>query len=219
MKIGYLVGCAALAVGAFSTPTKAALITYSESAVLSGSLGGISFSNRLVEITATGDSSHAYQLPTVPGVFILGAVSDPIYFATSLTFSVSGVGTGTFPDVIGVVFNQNNGFAGFSDFTTNLAILGTFIGVGGRYDLSTAIGPITGSIAAGILSFSTSLGTLAFDGLPFDPVLLREDGTSTFTAAVASVPEPSTWAMMLLGFAGIGFLAYRRKSKPILMAA
>ena len=28
--------------------------------------------------------------------------------------------------------------------------------------------------------------------------------------AVAAVPEPSTWAMMLLGFAGIGFMAYRR---------
>jgi PEP-CTERM motif len=36
---------------------------------------------------------------------------------------------------------------------------------------------------------------------------------------VAAVPEPSTWAMMLLGFAGIGFMAYRRKSKPALMAA
>jgi hypothetical protein len=33
------------------------------------------------------------------------------------------------------------------------------------------------------------------------------------------VPEPSTWAMMLLGFAGIGFMAYRRKSKPALMVA
>ena len=34
-----------------------------------------------------------------------------------------------------------------------------------------------------------------------------------------SVPEPSTWAMMILGFAGIGFMAYRGKSKPALMAA
>jgi hypothetical protein len=34
-----------------------------------------------------------------------------------------------------------------------------------------------------------------------------------------AVPEPSTWAMLLLGFAGIGFMAYRRKSKPALMAA
>jgi hypothetical protein len=28
---------------------------------------------------------------------------------------------------------------------------------------------------------------------------------------VAAVPEPSTWAMMILGFAGLGFMAYRRK--------
>jgi PEP-CTERM motif-containing protein len=35
---------------------------------------------------------------------------------------------------------------------------------------------------------------------------------------VNAVPEPSTWAMILLGFAGIGFMAYRRKSKPALMA-
>jgi hypothetical protein len=27
-----------------------------------------------------------------------------------------------------------------------------------------------------------------------------------------SVPEPSTWAMMILGFLGVGVLAYRRKS-------
>jgi hypothetical protein len=27
------------------------------------------------------------------------------------------------------------------------------------------------------------------------------------------VPEPSTWAMMILGFCGVGFMAYRRKSK------
>jgi len=29
---------------------------------------------------------------------------------------------------------------------------------------------------------------------------------------VAAVPEPSTWAMMILGFAGVGFMAYRRNS-------
>jgi hypothetical protein len=35
----------------------------------------------------------------------------------------------------------------------------------------------------------------------------------------SAVPEPSTWAMMIFGFAGVGFMAYRRKSKPALMAA
>jgi hypothetical protein len=38
-------------------------------------------------------------------------------------------------------------------------------------------------------------------------------------SAAAASKEPSTWAMMLLGFAGLGFMAYRRKSKPVLMAA
>jgi hypothetical protein len=36
---------------------------------------------------------------------------------------------------------------------------------------------------------------------------------------VNAVPEPSTWAMMILGFCGLGFMAYHRKSKPALMAA
>lgn len=30
---------------------------------------------------------------------------------------------------------------------------------------------------------------------------------------VGAVPEPSTWAMIILGFAGVGFVAYRRKNQ------
>jgi hypothetical protein len=37
--------------------------------------------------------------------------------------------------------------------------------------------------------------------------------TGTDFAATAAVPEPSTWAMMILGFAGVGFMAYRRSRK------
>jgi PEP-CTERM motif len=36
---------------------------------------------------------------------------------------------------------------------------------------------------------------------------------------VTAVPEPSTWAMMILGFAGIGFMACRSKNKLALKAA
>lgn len=46
--------------------------------------------------------------------------------------------------------------------------------------------------------------------------------TSAFyatTGSVSAVPETSTWAMMVLGFTGVGFMAYRRKSKLALMAA
>jgi hypothetical protein len=39
---------------------------------------------------------------------------------------------------------------------------------------------------------------------------------ATFTPSVNGVPEPSTWAMLILGFFGIGFVAYRQKGKPAL---
>jgi hypothetical protein len=45
------------------------------------------------------------------------------------------------------------------------------------------------------------------EALEFDP--------ASFTPGV---PEPSTWAMMLLGFAGLGFLGYRQTAKARLAA-
>jgi hypothetical protein len=41
------------------------------------------------------------------------------------------------------------------------------------------------------------------------------DGNFFFadTLALAAVPEPSTWAMMLVGLPGLGFAAYRRTRK------
>ena len=43
--------------------------------------------------------------------------------------------------------------------------------------------------------------------------------TFDFENTVSAVPEPSTWAMMILGFAGVGFMAYRRKDRLALRAA
>jgi PEP-CTERM motif-containing protein len=45
------------------------------------------------------------------------------------------------------------------------------------------------------------------------------DTTAVNATLTAAVPEPCTWAMMLLGFAGLGFMAHRRKSNPALIAA
>ena len=65
------------------------------------------------------------------------------------------------------------------------------------------------------LTATTNGAVLLFSGFPSDFVGL-DNVSVTLNAAV---PEPSTWAMLLLGFAGIGFMAYRRKAKPALMAA
>jgi hypothetical protein len=60
---------------------------------------------------------------------------------------------------------------------------------------------------AGLLTFAIS-ETGADVGLGSQD--LRGRATYDFTPAVPIVPEPSTWAMMLLGFAGLGFAGYRR---------
>jgi hypothetical protein len=44
----------------------------------------------------------------------------------------------------------------------------------------------------------------------------RGDGLISITSLAPVVPEPSTWAMMLMGFAGLGWLAHtrRRETSP-----
>ncbi|WP_210202720.1 PEPxxWA-CTERM sorting domain-containing protein [Bradyrhizobium sp. SK17] len=36
------------------------------------------------------------------------------------------------------------------------------------------------------------------------------------TILTAAVPEPATWVMMILGFCGLGFLARRKRNRPLL---
>lgn len=78
------------------------------------------------------------------------------------------------------------------------------------------------------LAFTTDLGVASADnpiiggspGASYECVgsyncYIPLGGTTRYLAegvAVAAIPEPSTWAMMILGFFGIGFMAYRRKS-------
>lgn len=67
--------------------------------------------------------------------------------------------------------------------------------------------------------FNTALSPTAFDNLLVD-VTFDSDGAfnGTLTPITADVPEPSTWAMMILGFAGVSFMAYRRKKSHNKMA-
>lgn len=73
----------------------------------------------------------------------------------------------------------------------------------------------------------TNVSGMTFDSVSAywsDPLVYADNATTSQAGTwkvttVPAVPEPSTWAMLLLGFAGVGFMAYRRKSKPTLWAA
>jgi len=75
-----------------------------------------------------------------------------------------------------------------------------------------------------LLPYADNGGNFPGDGvartiLPLDNKHGRWESNLSNATVTNAVPEPSTWAMLLLGFAGIAFLAYRRMPKPTLMAA
>jgi PEP-CTERM motif len=57
------------------------------------------------------------------------------------------------------------------------------------------------------------------DGGTLTPATLDGTVTYTFTPVVPTIPEPSTWAMMLIGFAGLGYAASRRRSAASAISA
>ena len=50
-------------------------------------------------------------------------------------------------------------------------------------------------------------------------VLLADTGPFRIDGFAGNVPEPSTWAMMILGFCGIGFMAHRKRKNGLALAA
>ena len=65
-----------------------------------------------------------------------------------------------------------------------------------------------------VATASTSSTTLSFS-FRDDPGFIYLDDVRV----TAAVPEASTWAMMILGFAGVGFMAYRRRNQTVALAA
>ena len=104
-------------------------------------------------------------------------------------------------------------------------VSGIFGGVAGPASISFGTNLIADlNIGGTALGFTQLSGnTDLFTGSPSDPTFtigsfnlrnpfLGQNDVLTISA-VAAVPEPSTWAMMILGFASVGFMAYRRKAK------
>jgi hypothetical protein len=133
------------------------------------------------------------------------------------------------------------GFSGSGSFTAELkngtwtvdSITGFLSGVFNGVHLSGNITGLTDSfLGPDQLIFPSSSSLVDDHGISFllddgQAVAIFTDATQTShylvestntlgtadLALTAAVPEPSTWAMMLLGFCGLGFLAYRRRNQ------
>jgi hypothetical protein len=104
--------------------------------------------------------------------------------------------------------------AGSAGFGGDGADAGIFGGYGGRFPIGGAGSP--GSGGGG--GYGGGGGGSYLARLFTDQVLTmggasRGDGSISIDFLPPAVPEPSTWAMMLAGFAGLGWLAHARRRK------
>jgi hypothetical protein len=50
-------------------------------------------------------------------------------------------------------------------------------------------------------------------------LFVSHTGSVSVTPLTSPVPEPSTWAMLILGFAGVGFIAFRKRKNGLALTA
>lgn len=188
------------------------------------------------------DSFTLTQRSTLQSLLWVGLRTDPLTLGVDVEIANAPYGSSLFirstsgpippfgpitlqPDIFSTHYDRTAMTVGGTGLSSSFRIvaLPDLVLDAGTYWLS-----VHGSSAA---EQHTWLGTFLADGdnsliqygpnpdNPQNAFLRNQDARFRLNGLITPVPEPSTWAMMLFGFAGIGFMAYRRKSKPALMAA
>jgi hypothetical protein len=211
VKLRRLAPIAALAVFAFTTSASAVTLTF--------------------EGTGQSDGATHVAMPTNYGGLNW---SEDWYLATSENFSTIYHNTSNFPS--GYIAAHNAGgaltvsvtsatdivlnsaqFRGWDYFDSVVYLTARAVIVDGFLD-----GNFVGTW--GTVLTPGSWTSLSFGGTTVDSFVITSTGNNhnwlmdDLVLGVAAVPEPSTWAMMILGFAGVGFMTYRRSRKDQALA-
>jgi PEP-CTERM motif len=176
--------------------------TYTFTGTASGTIGGTAFSDATLTVTATGDiSSVDFTSPTY-FLYLPGGSS---------TFTISGIGSGTFTDETDV-FDNTTGLAGFGDQGATMCcdIIQMYDGLIGStdftsYNLQSSIGPLgpeaSDPSTGDWVGLNTSLGSFTVSS--YDGVV--------FQATVTPVPEPNAFPLLGVGLFGTMIFMARRK--------
>lgn len=203
---------------AFASPTLAASQIYnltiadSAAGLGSGPFGTVSVTENagsllFIETLAAGYRIHKGNANH--NAFSFSILGDPNVTVSNLTAGFAAIDTSPNSDVSSPPF-------------------GTFFTA---IECTTACGPGFGGGFAGPLSFTlSSTGSLSLSSLGFNKInsnniyftsdLVNSNGMTGnvgATAGIAAVPEPTTWALMLIGFGAAGISLRRRK--PVTLQA
>jgi fibronectin-binding autotransporter adhesin len=211
----------------------AVTITVLGPGVLTNNLGLLTedFNSHLPGSTANNGNGAGTFLSTIPGASFAGVgnagvvngsasgVTAAPYFSNSvpnqdITNYLSIGSTGT--ETLTLLSSNNNAFGlywGSVDtyntlvFKNGATVVASFTGA----DVVPQLQANGDQLTFGSNGYVEFTGLAAFDTVVFGSV--DNNAFELDNLSVGAVPEASTWAMMILGFMGVGFMAYRRKNR------
>lgn len=179
--------------------------------------------------TITGTESGGATTVTTDGIGIgvgITEIDAPITVPVDATLVISAHSTGTATIVLGQVVQAFSGTFSITSGATNY-LSGTFAdaiaGSGGGLTLTASSESPGESVTFTSNVINNTLfktdRSISFSFTDVAPAVHITDGSlGSFTSGVSgnmssAVPEPSTWAMMLLGFAGLAYASLRNTRK------
>lgn len=178
-----------------------------------GTLTGVTVTHSATAITSGSADQNAAQAQTfrlgVAGNVLISAASgvpaslagSDLNLAFNFTQSYAGILPGNSVVFGGFTDAKSSSFTALSSQFSEFTGPGTF-----GFNLETLFG---NSVLGGGGNINTSFSTSA---------LGQVDVVYTYDAVAAGVPEPSSWAMMIVGF-GLAGVAMRKKAQPAIVAA
>ena len=166
--------------------------------------GTLTFTQTLASGFRIHDTTSAQH-----NAFYFSIIGDPAVTITNLTAGFLAINT---------TAGSNNSAAPFQDFYTAIEC-NAACNVNHGY-----AGTLSFTVSASSALSLTSLRSTAFGGnsIYFATDIINGSGNTGNVGAIGqagAVPEPATWGMMLVGFAGIGISLRRRRRADALAAA
>nr|WP_314446864.1 FxDxF family PEP-CTERM protein [uncultured Sphingomonas sp.] len=158
----------------------------------------------------TGTSPVTATIGNTPQVG--GTTAAPVSFSDSFLFTIGPPGGGLIGTGSGSIITSSSLLFSTTDLDlTSVIVNGVALTIS-----RTADGLIESAGASNVSIFSGQLNNITVTGISRG--LGSYGGNLTFTP-VAAIPEPGTWALMLLGFGAIGFsMRHRRRVTASLQA-
>ena len=160
-----------------------------------GYYGGNMITGNAGDPITAGELSAINLLLSGPATNSTGAYSPP--YSLPLSTILAGV----------------TGLGGATSFSFGQSLSGLTI-IGAHFGNSPDAGSQTDISAFWLFNITNPVGTNVVFNLP-PGTTVGSSNAQLYTVGGGAVPEPATWALMLLGFTGVGF-ALRRQRKPAL---